>query len=415
MAAHRIVHLVNRDAGLPAHLIRSPAPVPPSNPTSLYPPIVASLTAKSKAARRRRVEEHYRLVRDAGSVSDRLKLITGLQRLKYVVYPQTFALNADRWYQHFTKTVYLPGMPAVKGPGPSIGDTELSEIKSLVCENLLQEFHYVRKGRGFLYRDQELSTAPFLTSLVSALSCQCAGHNPVLAQGALDLKPQVNFYWFRGDTVVPRGKRKGRIDPIRFQIDDKPLVQIRIPKQLPEFVPLDHTVPEDVPVIKYEPSRLPLFKRQYENNVFTGSRIEDPCKFGHTQLHLVPDRFKRERLKKSDLGDQIEVFLRANAIASLFAWTGAQAMYQGFWSQDDVTRPFVSQGIISDGKYFSFFRYQLNTLALSADSDKNPSRKNICWGTQSSPLYESIDGNDIKGFNDAVFKQLVEFFLYSPQ
>jgi hypothetical protein len=32
---------------------------------------------------------------------------------------------------------------------------------------------------------------------------------------------------------------------------------------------------------------------------------------------------------KQNCADQIEVIFRANAIASLFAWTGAQAMYQG--------------------------------------------------------------------------------------
>ncbi|KAE8636376.1 hypothetical protein XENTR_v10002963 [Xenopus tropicalis] len=420
MATRRVVSMLNRDAGLPAHLRRTPVPVPTEAPASLYPPIVASLTAKSKSASRRRVEEHYKLVHNAGSVTEKLKLITGLRRLKYVVYPQTFALNADRWYQHFTKTAYVAGLPGRVAPSgangtAALGEQELKELKDLVCEALLQEYHYTHKGRTYLYRDQEVSAAPFLRSLVSAISSRCAAFNPLLTQACMDQQPQVNFYWCRGETTVPRGKRKGRVDHVRFQIDDKPLVQIRVPQQLPEFVPLDYTVPGEIPVINHEPSRLPLFRRQYENNVFIGSKIEDPCKFGHTQLHLVPDKFKRERLSKLNLADQVEVFLRANAIASLFAWTGAQAMYQGFWSQDDVTRPFTSQGIISDGKYFSFFCYQLNTLALSADSDKNPSRKNICWGTQSSALYESVEETDVKGFNDDVFKQLVQVFLYGSQ
>lgn len=60
-----------------------------------------------------------------------------------------------------------------------------------------------------------------------------------------------------------------------------------------------------------------------------GAKLADPCCYGHTQFHVVPDRFRRDKLIKKNLPDQIEVFLRANAIASLFAWTGAQAMYQG--------------------------------------------------------------------------------------
>lgn len=62
---------------------------------------------------------------------------------------------------------------------------------------------------------------------------------------------------------------------------------------------------------------------------YIGAKTSSPCSFGHTQFHLVPDRYRRDRMVKLDLADQIEVFLRANGIASLFAWTGAQAMYQG--------------------------------------------------------------------------------------
>ncbi|XP_016054157.1 PREDICTED: 28S ribosomal protein S30, mitochondrial [Miniopterus natalensis] len=164
-----------------------------------------------------------------------------------------------------------------------------------------------------------------------------------------------------------------------------------------------------------KPDKLPLFKRQYENTIFIGSKTADPYCYGHTQFHLLPDKLKRERLLKINCADQIEVVFRANAIASLFAWTGAQAMYQGFWSEADVTRPFVSQGVITDGKYFSFFCYQLNTLALTAQADQNNTRKNICWGTQSMPLYEAIEDNDVKGFNDDVLLQIVHFLLNRPK
>lgn len=61
----------------------------------------------------------------------------------------------------------------------------------------------------------------------------------------------------------------------------------------------------------------------------SGSRTADPYCYGHTQFHLLPDKLKRERLLKQNCADQVEVVFRANAIASLFAWTGAQAMYQG--------------------------------------------------------------------------------------
>lgn len=182
-----------------------------------------------------------------------------------------------------------------------------------------------------------------------------------------------------------------------------------------KFVPLDYSIPTEIPVMKCKPDKLPLFRRQYENSIFTGSKTADPCCYGHTQFHLIPDRLKRERLIRQNQAEQVEAVFRANAIASLFAWTGAQAMYQGFWSEADVTRPFVSQAVITDGKYFSFFCYQLNTLALTVQADQNNPRKNLCWGSQSQPLYETVEDNDVKGFDDGTLLQIVHFLLNKPR
>ncbi|NXW62322.1 RT30 protein, partial [Eurystomus gularis] len=419
----------------------------PQPPDSLYPPIVASATAKSKAAKRRRLELFHQRVHGAASIEQKLRLYGQLQRPKYMVYPQTFALNADRWYRSFTKTVFVPGLPpraapeaakapegaaevaakapalgtadpgAVKTPEPAAGAApylDVGELRSLACNALLQESFYQNKKRPHLYRSQDHTPGPFLTQLVATLTASLSSRNPLLAASSLDLKPEVNYYWHHGEEVVVHGHRKGRVDPVRFQIDDKPHLQIRVPKQLPEIVPLESDL-GDVPVIDHKPSKLPLFKKQYENKVFIGSKVADPCCYGHTQFHLIPDKLKRERFIRACLEDQIEVVYRANGIASLFAWTAAQAMYQGFWNEADVTRPFVSQAVVTDGKYFAFFCYQLNTLALTAETIQNNPRKNICWGTDSKPLYDVVENGTVKGFNDEVLFQLVRFLLNRPK
>ncbi|NXX41497.1 RT30 protein, partial [Tricholaema leucomelas] len=435
--------------------------VSPQPPDSLYPPIVASATAQSKAAKRRRLERFYQRVQGAASIEEKLRLYGRLQRPKYTVYPQTIAINADRWYRSFTKTVFVPGLPtnaalrtvkaqapiaaepaaALQGtaqvvpedtkaaeagtaaPGaagsgePAVGAKpylHMGELRSLVCDALLQESFYQNKKKPFLYREQEHTPGPFLTQLVSSLVASLSGYNPLLASSSLDLNPEVNYYWHHGEEVVAHGHRKGRVDPVRFQIDDHPHLQIRVPKQLPEIVQLESDL-GDVPVIEHKPSKLPLFKRQYENKVFIGSKVADPCCYGHTQFHLFPDKMKRERFIKLRLEDQIEVAYRANAVASLFAWTAAQAMYQGFWNEADVTHPFVSQAVVTDGKYFAFFCYQLNTLALTVETITNNPRKNICWGTESKPLYDVVEGGSVKGFNDEVLLMLVRFLLNRPK
>ncbi|XP_020792099.2 39S ribosomal protein S30, mitochondrial [Boleophthalmus pectinirostris] len=394
----------------------------------VYPPIVASLTAKSKSAERRREEERIQR-KCAASVEDKISMITSLQRMKYVIYPQTFARGADRWYQHYTKTAYISGLPdkfaviqndnentpPVSTSTTGINEDALAEIRALIARVILQEHWWtVKKRRPFLYRNQELVIGPLLRNLVSGLTHNLAKYNPLLLQSSLDMNPQVNFYWRRGQRIIPKGHRKGRVEPRRFQIDDHPHSQIRVTQQLPQFALMEDSYAVEVPEITCAPDMLPMFKRQYENHIYTGAKLPDPACYGHTQFHLVPDRYHRDRMARQQQSDQIEVFLRANAVASLFAWTGAQAMYQGFWSHQDVIRPFVSQAVITDGKFFSFFCYQLNTVALSVQTDVDNPRKNVLWGTESLPLYDTIEDGEVVGMNDDVVKLLVQFLMNRP-
>ncbi|XP_035513653.1 39S ribosomal protein S30, mitochondrial [Morone saxatilis] len=393
-----------------------------------YPPVVPSVTAKSKSALRQKAQQHVQKIR-ASPVEEKLSLVTRIQRKKFVVYPQTFARNADRWYQHFTKTAYIPGLPekftlsaaeessppaAAQSTVPGVEGGAFGDIRSLVSRVILQEHWHIKKRRAFLYKEQEQIVGPMLRNLVTGLTYSLLQHNPLFLLSSLDVNPQVNFYWRRGERIIPRGHRRGRLEPTRFQIDDHPHSQIRITQQLPQFAPLEASYAAEVPEITIAPNMMPLFRRQYDNNIFTGAKLPDPACYGHTQFHLVPDRYHRDRMARREESDQVEVFLRANGLASLFAWTGAQAMYQGFWNHEDVTRPFVSQAVITDGQFYSFFCYQLNTVALSVETDANNPRKNLLWGTESLRLYEGVKDGEVVGLNDDVIKLLVQFLMNQP-
>jgi small subunit ribosomal protein S30 len=104
------------------------------------------------------------------------------------------------------------------------------------------------------------------------------------------------------------------------------------------------------------------------------------------------------------------------AIQSSFAWSFAQACYQGFSTYNDVTYPFTTQTIITDGQTWSFYVYQLNTTLLhSKNADENP-RYNMCWGSKELKLFESFDKETGKliGFNEDVLKQLIHFYINQP-
>lgn len=74
----------------------------------------------------------------------------------------------------------------------------------------------------------------------------------------------------------------------------------------------------------------------------------------------------------------------------------------------------MSQAVITDGKYFSYFCYQLNTVALSVEADSNNPRKNLIWGTESLKLYDGVEDGKVVGLNDGVLKLLVQFLLNQP-
>lgn len=168
-----------------------------------YPPIIPSLTAKSKSARRRQAEEQVKKI-CASPVEEKLSLITRVQWMKFVVYPQTFARNADRWYQHFTKTAYIPGLPekftpdtdvdgspqaAVRTTAPGIDEDAFADIRSLVTNVILQERWHMKKRKPFLYRVQEQTFGPLLRNLVAGLTHSLAKYNPLLPLCCLGMSP----------------------------------------------------------------------------------------------------------------------------------------------------------------------------------------------------------------------------------
>ncbi|XP_075581879.1 large ribosomal subunit protein mL65-like [Pelecanus crispus] len=254
---------------------------PPEPLDFLYLPIVASTMAKSKAAKQQHLEHFYQRVHAAALMEEKLWLYGQLQRPKDMVYPQTFTLNANCWCQSFTKTVFMTGLPlrvvqaavkaleavaseaakalegavgavpeaskalelgmvasgTTKTPEPAVGavpDLDMGKLHFLACDTLLQDSFQQNKKWPSLYHDQDHTPSLFLTQLISTLAAFLCGCNLLLAASSLDLEPEVNYYWHHGEEVVVHEHRKGRVDPVRFQIDDNPHLQICVPKQLPE-------------------------------------------------------------------------------------------------------------------------------------------------------------------------------------
>lgn len=108
--------------------------------------------------------------------------------------------------------------------------------------------------------------------------------------------------------------------------------------------------------------------------------------------------------------------LKAQAILNSFGWLVGQAYYQGFSTFNDLTYPLTTQTIITDGQYWSFYVYQLNTTVFETVYFDRNRRTNKCWGTDELKLFEEIDSNGkVIGFNDDVLRYLVQFYLAEPK
>lgn len=107
--------------------------------------------------------------------------------------------------------------------------------------------------------------------------------------------------------------------------------------------------------------------------------------------------------------------LHAHAIISSFSWLIALANYNGFCALSDLTYPMYTQTIITNGREWSFYQYQLNTILIQSKHQQNNSKFNFCHGTKEMKLYEEIDANGkCVGFNDDVIKHLLLYYKSAP-
>lgn len=133
--------------------------------------------------------------------------------------------------------------------------------------------------------------------------------------------------------------------------------------------------------------------------------------FDRSHLLLGPELNRNQYF----LGENEQNALHGQGILTSFAWLHSQACYQGFSTYNDITYPLTTQTVITNGQYWSFYVYQLNTMTNhQLIIDSNP-KVNKCWGTEELKLFDKIDGNGkVIGLNTDVLRQLVQFYVSTP-
>lgn len=169
----------------------------------------------------------------------------------------------------------------------------------------------------------------------------------------------------------------------------------------------------DVPYNRYAPESIGIRYDYRHGTCIPGFWPGHTHEFGslayYTREYLVdlPDSFSEE--------DRLDI-LHANAILSSFGWLNTLACYQGFSTFNDITYPLTTQTVVSNGQYWSFYTYQLNTLLMNGKYIDDEGTKNICYATNPLKLYDSIDADGkVVGFNENVLKILMQYYLNPPK
>lgn len=266
---------------------------------------------------------------------------------------------------------------------------------------------------------------------------------PHLFEAQVDYEPRIEGFWnvhgfaatkddeeMRKKKNVPEQNLKDNVDRW-IHYFGQPTIQLRHNLPLPP-VPLDKwTIATDssssdipkpeikefnVPNYDFDPNiyhKLP-YERRHGISI-PGFWPNDPQNFGLLSIHT--NEYLEDRPPNFGKLEHQEA-VHAQAILASFAWLIGQASYQGFTFCNEITYPLTNQSVITNGKTWSFYLYQLNTMRFfKSKDDKNLpiAPHNICWGTKTTELFHDITDNRVVGWNDEVLKDLLSCYINIPK
>ncbi|XP_017082049.1 39S ribosomal protein S30, mitochondrial [Drosophila eugracilis] len=245
----------------------------------------------------------------------------------------------------------------------------------------------------------------------------------------VDYNPRHEAFWAVGGVDPPKNvqnSKKGRdwqkdsanesIDRL-VQYTGTPYLSLRHRKQLTPWKSSaesgDPKLSKQLPRFKHDPRTLGYStKYQHATNVPGYWPKGTERNFGllsfQSRAHL--------QLRPKSYGERdLQEALHSLAIKSSYAWLLAQANYNGFNTYNELTYPMNTQTVITNGREWSFYEYQLNTLLLHGNNVEDNPRINFCRGTKPLPLYAEISSNGkCVDFNDTALRQLLNFYVNTP-
>ncbi|XP_011305241.1 uncharacterized protein mRpS30 [Fopius arisanus] len=397
-----------------------------------YPPI---LDTRFKASYRRYLEKKHDAVKNVKTVEEKMIKLNmpkywGFKTLMYE--EGRIFYNELPHAQYITRTHVMrePKLPDSYDNLMASDDLEglVKEIKELFDDGIA--FELVGRSRAQEISDEMLKKPDKKENWVGEIVAKqtnriltsiLVSRYPHLLSTEVDFNPRVEAFWFAGGIELHPGiinlrKRKSWHDVLdepndrALQYLGSPSLHLRHRLPLREIMPLSECEnPEyDIPTFKYDPRTQGHSAQRRHGTSIPGFWPGDVNEFGLMSYHKRGYMLTR-------LGDDGLEALKTQAIFANWGWLLAQACHLGFSTYNDITYPLVNQAVITNGQWWSFSVYQLNTtLVNNWHNDSNPKR-NILWMTEPMKLYETIENGKLIGVNDDVLKTLIKFYANAPE
>ncbi|XP_043277683.1 39S ribosomal protein S30, mitochondrial [Venturia canescens] len=407
-----------------------------------YPPI-KDLFFKAHFKRQR--EELAKGIADARTVEEKM---IKLNMPRYYGFRSVMLTESNLQYNAIDQIQYITRTHVPKEPGlPSYYDhvitpeglqENITKIKESIEDCLV--FEYTSRKYKEEFEKENLDNPTMIDDVLSkavskkvhqSLVSGLAPEHPHLLEAEVDFDPRIEAFWFTGGLETPtcvklwrrtaayknRKKLNKRPDDYPdypcdrgFQFIGDPNFQLRHNLPLPEIIPLSESENPafDVPVSKYEPKTLNYWGGRRHGTNIPGFWPGDKSEHGFISYH------KSGYLKSRPYDDTPDA-LRAQAILGSWGWLLAQACNLGFSTFNEITYPLTNQMVITNGKWWTFCVYQLNTTLMhSWYNDENP-RRNICWMSEPMKLFDKIENGQVHGLNEKVLEHLVKFYVNQPR
>lgn len=393
--------------------------------TPHYPEI---LDLSRKAKLKRNLQSRCEEIKNVSTVEEKqiklnMPLYYGFK--SHILHEDDVPYNALSFVKHATRTYLVENeLPEVY---KSISTEEVDEdLKNDILEAVSIELEGYKRNQN--WKSTDLTKAEMDDLIGKSMSWQV--HRLIsnklsrtidhLNNIQADISPRVEAFWPIGG-IRPTKQRVSALKGAKKYNDrldepttrnlvylSSPFLTVRTPLPLVPLTDRQYKI-ESYP---YDPRVLgaPVKRRRIVNvpGFFPG----DPHSFGFISYHRRGHLHNRSA-KFGVWADNKEA-LDCQAMLTGYSWLHSIANLLGFTCYNDLTYPLVGQTILTNGKQWAFYSYQLNTIYLH-DSVENSTKSNVCFALGDFELFQKDKETSKLTINDNTLALLIKFYKNQPE